>query len=282
MTRGSFIALAVSLQDGVVAHGVFGTRADARLCADWHGVTDPDVAATRAVALFPPDGEPVLTHNTTGGEVFTLPDEVMAVLENGTPEATARDECVIALVTVPTREVRAAFAVGPFDGAQARRWLADALAPGRGRPAECRLLPVRASALGAARTPAATPEAPVPAVVLLDTSNGPICYGPFDSALDAALFWHDVTRTLDLANVHRAHVCDLIPPGPAAIPTPTSEEPPGDDRVRGWVVRLQDRVDADPRVVGMFADHSSARAWRPEYSSPETTSPQDLLPVHQP
>ncbi|GAB3000796.1 MULTISPECIES: hypothetical protein [Amycolatopsis] len=284
MTRDSFVALAVSLLDGVVAHGVFGTRADARLCADWRGINDPDVTATRTVALFPPDAEPVLTHNTTRGEVFPLPDEVMAVLTNETPEATAHDECVIALVVVPT-EPRAAFAVGPFDRDQAHQWLTDASTPREGRSVECCLLPVRASTLGTSSAPATTTDTPVPSIVLLDTSNGPVCYGPFDSALDGALFWHDITRTLDLTNVHGTHVCELITPAPDAALATASEETPGADRVRGWVVRLDpsgcDR-DGDPRVVGLFADQSSARDWRPALSSSEATSPAAILPVYQP
>ncbi|TKG60957.1 hypothetical protein [Prauserella endophytica] len=282
MTRESFIALTVSLPGGVVAHGVFGTRADARLCADWCGITDPDVEATRAVALFSPDSEPVLTHDTTRGEVFVLPDEVMSVLENHTAEATVRDECVIALVVVPT-EPRAAFAVGPFDRDQARRWLTDASTPRKGRPAECRLLPVRASALGTVAATAATTDRPVPAVVLLDTSNGPVCYGPFDSTLDAALFWHDITRTLQLTNVHGTSVCELLTPGPGSASTAPSGTTPDDDRVRGWVVRLapsgRDR-DADPRLVGLFTDEPSAREWQPD--STESTSATAILPVYRP
>lgn len=281
MTRESFITLTVSLPGGVVAYGVFGTRAEARLCADWCGITDPDVAATRAVALFPPDADPVLTHDTTRGEVFVLPDEVLSVLENHTAEATARDEYVIALVVVPT-EPRVAFAVGPFDRDQARHWLAEA-APRKGRPAECRLLPVRASALGTVAATAATTDRPVPAVVLLDTANGSVCYGPFDSTLDAALFWHDITRILKLANVHGTSVCELLTPGPDSASTLPSATTPDDDRVRGWVVRLapsgRDR-DADPRLVGLFTDEPSAREWQPD--STALTSAIAVLPVYRP
>jgi len=141
--NGSFITLAVSQADGVIVHGVFGSRLDARLSEDWFAMNRSDVLVSRTVALFPPDAEPLRTRTTTGGEVFEMPDEAMSALENHTREATARDECVIALVVVPD-ESRVAFAVGPFSNEQAHQWRTDAASPHGSRSLVCCLLPVRA------------------------------------------------------------------------------------------------------------------------------------------
>lgn len=283
MNRVSFIALTASPTDGIVAYGVFDSRSDARLCADWCGVSNPHVSATRPVALFPPDAEPVLTHTTIGGDIFPLPDDILPALEDRPPKTTPQDEHVVALVVAPTAP-RVAFAVGPFDGDRADQWLTDTAKPRQGVSTVCCLLPVRASGLAVGPHGIADAE-PAPAVVLLDTSHGPVCYGPFDTAMDASLFWHDTTRTFELTNVYGTHICELIPPEPPpAVTGRPIADIPDDGRVRGWVARLApadgDR-DGEPRLVGLFADESNARDWRPA-SPPDTSPVAAILPVYDP
>ncbi|SFO04597.1 hypothetical protein [Amycolatopsis rubida] len=211
------------------------------------------------MALFPPGAEPVLTRNTALGDVVTLPEEAVKVLRYGIPEPVGRrDECVIALVVVPAPARAVAFAVGPFDKDRARQWLSAASMLRSGRDAECRMLPIRRlGAPGASCTPDPSRETPVPAVVLLDTSDGPACYGPFDSSTDAALFWRDAARVLDPGAVRHARVCDLTPPVPDTTAGPASWEELDDDRVRGWAVCLPSGqgagTDVGREVVGLSA-----------------------------
>lgn len=277
MTTTRFAALAVRPREGISVYGPFRDRGDATLAADWLGATEPDVRATRSVALHPPE-QPALPGPTGSvGEVVELPDDVaIGARDDATPATPSdADGLVVALVLPSTP--RCALFVGPFDTpATAIAWCASAEAPDGGREAEAHPLPMRHSDIKG-DTP---PQTASPAVVLVDTDSGPVVYGPFSSGLDAALYWQHITSVLRLTNVRQAHVCDLTPPQPDHD-APRPDTAPATAGERGWVLRLHNAAtpDGDPVLVGPFTHERAAAAW---HRTGEPTPAGAPSPIHEP
>src|SRR5882762_3285437 len=88
MTR--FAALVARHDQGVAVYGPFVSHTDARLGADWLGSTDPRVFATRPIALYPPDSDPLSSVEASRmGEVVQLPDTVASLVATHTTESEA-------------------------------------------------------------------------------------------------------------------------------------------------------------------------------------------------
>lgn len=168
-----------------------------------------------------------------------------------------------------------ALIIGPFDTrVDADEWCGHAHNPSGGRPGEARVLALRRTGqdfVGLGRTGVADGADAQQAVVMLDTDEATVVYGPFASALDAALFWHDVTGALELTNVRKAGVCELTAPGADARAS-------GAGGTAGWVVRSRaETTTGEPLVVGPFPDARAASAWRASSSHGGS-----VLPVREP
>lgn len=261
-------------------YGTFISRADTRLGADWLGSTDPRVFATRPIALYPPDSDRLPTAKTSRmAEVIQLPEEVVSLVATHDEESIADDVGAVVVLIVLAASQHPALLVGPFGSlAAARTWLGRVDGSGSGHRAECYVLTLRHSDLGvdAAADEGSLPQAT--SVVLLDTEDASVVYGPFGSGMDAALYRHDVTGVLTLTNVRQVHICKLASPADAVEPARDGEKVSTNDRVRGWVVRLTPIGHAKPRPVGPFNAEDSARTWCAASGSTAATA----LPIYAP
>lgn len=283
MESGFFAALIVRREHGLAVYGPFATRSDARLGADWLGSTDPRVLATRPIAMYPPDSDPLSTTNPPRqGEVVQLPDEIASLVATRTEEATVDAASAVAVLVVIAAPLHPALLVGPFDSpTAARTWAGRVGGTSDHHTAECYLLPLQPSDLGIDDTPDETQHARATSVVLLDTDDASVVFGPFDNGLDAALYWHDVTRVLTLTNVQQVHICELASPTETAttMGPATDEIASTDKRVRGWAVRTTARGDDEQRLVGPFYDEHHARTWS---TKPDADSTTTVLPICAP
>jgi hypothetical protein len=245
MDTSRFAALVARHEQGLTVYGPFASRVDARLGTEWLGSTDPRVVATRPIALYPPDSDPLsTTDESQRGEVVRLPDEIASLMAAHREDATVDDASAVAVLVVLAAPEHPALLVGPFDSsADARTWHGRAGRTGGTHTAECYLLPVRRSDLCVQEPPGETGLPQATSVVLLDTEDDSVVYGPFDTGMDAALYWHDVTRVLTITNVRHVHICELAPPTDTAVPATAGENMSADKRVRGWG-RAADRTGA--------------------------------------
>jgi hypothetical protein len=277
-----FAALVARHEQGMAVYGPFISRADARLGADWLGSTDPRVFATRPIALYSPDSDPLSTTEASRiGEVVQLPEDIVSLVATHDAEPIVDNAHPVVVLVVLIAPQHPALLAGPFDShTAARTWCGRVRGSEIGHMAECHLLPLRRSDLGVDNPPNETTVPQAPGVVLLDTENASVVYGPFSSGMDAALFWHDLTHVLELTNVQQVHVCELAPPTDGATPATDGVPDSTDERVRGWVVRLAARANEEPRLVGPFNDEHSARTWRAEPACAATTG--TALPIYAP
>jgi hypothetical protein len=207
MENNCFAALVVRHEQGLAVYGPFASSSDARLGADWLGSTDPYVVATRPIAMYPPESDPLSTTGRSGmGEVVQLPDEIVSMITDRTEEATVDTaSAVVVLVVVAAPPHPALLLAGPFDSSMAARaWLGWAGGTSGEHTAECYVLPLRHSDLGMDGPPDEIQCGRATSVVVVHTDHASVVFGPFDSGLDAALYWHDVTRDLTVTNVRQS------------------------------------------------------------------------------
>ncbi|WP_020670197.1 hypothetical protein [Amycolatopsis nigrescens] len=130
MNAPLFATLTVCAGDFDV-YGTFGSHGDAAVAADW--LTDDEGTFARAVALHPPDTDPLTTRATAEltGDVIELPAPVADLLAaHDTDPDTAGAVVVSLLIDPPAR--RLALFVGPFTTvAEARGWIAEAAGASR-------------------------------------------------------------------------------------------------------------------------------------------------------
>ena len=271
MTTTMYIALAVRHDDGLTAYGTFTDLTDARLTTTWLGTSDERVIATRTAALHPPDIEGTSPANRfIADKLIELPRSLADLLTLQRSRSTVDGPGeVVVLALLTTRHDRALL-IGPFVSSEAARAWQHTDDPIARRVADSYLLPLHRSDLDIS-----APDTPgAPAVILLDTENASVAYGPFRNGMAAALFWHDFTTVITLTNVQRVYFCGLTPP--------ITTTPPGDDvvhapngRTRGWVVRLAGSDHGEPTLVGPFRDEHSAQRWRDN----NTASFAAVLPI---
>lgn len=278
-TATRHVALTVRDSVGADAYGAYDARADARLVGDWLGTTEAGVVATRVLALHPPGADP-LTMRGRGapGDVVALDEWLWRELAHTTEAAADHVGPVVALVAFgPPSGL--ALLVGPFDTrSDVDRWFVAAHSPGGGRCGRLWVLPLRRDGVDFVDldvTGVETTADPSPAVVMLDTDQGAtVVYGPFRNAMDAALYWQDITQILRLTNVSQTAVCELTAPDTQAPPSPPGAQ--GADL--GWVVRLPTTTTSAemPVLVGPFPDEHAAHAWR------GSSGDGSVLPIREP
>lgn len=269
-SSSGFVAVAVRSGAGVSAYGPFGSRRDAIMAGDWIGAADPAVRVTREMALHPPDDHPLVRRTRPPvGDVVEVPDEFADDLR--TPDYSASHGGEVVVLALVEGASRYAVLIGPMDPVAAEQWVVadDPLA-------ECRILPLRRTGIAVDglldTTTTSDSGSSRPAVVLLETDDAEVVFGPFATGMAAALYGQMVRDTRILARVRSCSVCELAPPA----------DDSDDDPATGcrWVVRLIDTHSAEdagePVLVGPFVSQRAARAW------PTGGRRVSVLPIRQP